>query len=174
LARTEASVAFRTCKGSRRRSLPLSSSRTEIRSHHPARSAAGRRTAGHRRHRQPPPPQQGTSAPAVPPQPPQSAETAPTSHARWAISWIPAGSRRTISRKPSCLISCTQPAPLGGRSVREGQARLNKRRHTHVGVLGRRPTLSSRRAPKSRARRLVAASAAELPYRSRCRSMGST
>src|SRR5262245_48377313 len=36
----------------------------------------------------------------------------------------PARSRRTISRKPSCLISWPQPAPLGGRSVGEGRQGL--------------------------------------------------
>jgi hypothetical protein len=32
-----------------------------------------------------------------------------------------AGSRRAIGRKPSCLISCTQPRPDGGRSAGEGK-----------------------------------------------------
>ena len=34
---------------------------------------------------------------------------------------MPIGSRRTISRYPSCLISWIQPGPLGGRSAEDGR-----------------------------------------------------
>jgi hypothetical protein len=35
--------------------------------------------------------------------------------------WMPIGSRRAISRYPSCLISWIQPGPLGGRSAEDGR-----------------------------------------------------
>jgi len=57
----------------------------------------------------------------------------------------PAGSRRTIMRKPSSFISWIQPGPGGGRSAGEGrQGSINADTRVAGFLLGHRPTSSSR------------------------------
>jgi hypothetical protein len=63
------------------------------------------------------------------------------------ISRTPAGSRRTIMRKPSSFISWIQPAPDGGRSAGEGrQGSINADTRIARDFSGRRPLPSSRSA----------------------------
>ena len=62
-----------------------------------------------------------------------------------------APSQRTISRKPSCLISRTQPGPGGGRSVGDGRQGSVNADTRMPGVLGHQPTSST--IPKQEPRR---------------------
>jgi hypothetical protein len=75
------------------------------------------------------------SAPNAPPDQQASIEAA-TALVRANLVAV-AESQRTIMRKPSCLISCTQPGPEGGRSARDGrQGSMNPEIRNMPGFLG--------------------------------------
>jgi len=85
-------------------------------------SAIGRTPAARRRHTPPPPPSiRNERARSLPAAAAISGKRPDQSGPLRVISRTPAGSRRTIMRKPSSFISWIQSGPDGGRSAGEGR-----------------------------------------------------